>query len=163
MHRNTYISTITTGRRRKKNNLKDIFSIAGAVLVATEKFKNVLEEFDLGQTQLIPVPVLDFDQKTPPKQKCYIFHIAEKKKCFMPEHSEGVVAHAGGKIWMARDDVLAVDAAATEGVDLWVDPLINKRIFMTDRLAMALKKAKLKMPNMGLAKCRVITTDKTED
>ncbi|MCK0096501.1 hypothetical protein MWU60_13035 [Yoonia sp. F2084L] len=140
----------------EKNNLKDIFWIYGGVIIVSQKFKAVLDDFDLGRTQLIPVPIFDYDQTTQLDHKCYIFHIAERKKGFIPELSEGVKPLKGGVIWSPRRDVLAVDAACAEGVDLWRDPLIGRRIFMSDRLVKALKKAKLKIPNIGLAECRVV-------
>ncbi len=141
---------------REKNNLKDIFWILNGVLIISEKFKAVLDDFDLGRTQLIPVPVFDYDQTTQLEHQCYILHIVERKKGFIPELSEGVKPLKGGVIWSPRRDVLAVDAACAEGVDLWRDPLIGRRIFMSDRLVKALKKAKLKIPNIGLAECRVV-------
>ncbi len=144
----------------KLNNLKDIFTIYGGVLVVTEKFKSVLDEFDMGTNQFFPVPVYKHDQETRLDHSCYILHVTEKKKCFLPEYSKNVKSFAGGKVWAPRrNDVIAVNVSSAEGPDLWRDPLLDERLFLSDQLAQALKAAKLKIPNIGLAPCKVMSSN----
>jgi hypothetical protein len=55
-----------------------------------------------------------------------------------------------------EEELLAVQAASSEGVDLWIDPNLSKRIFLSDRLKSALKAASIRSPGMTMHRCRVV-------
>ncbi|MEO1470698.1 MAG: hypothetical protein AAFV86_16760, partial [Pseudomonadota bacterium] len=96
----------------------------------------------------------------------FILHVMEKKSAFVPEASEHVfqgslIGHRPvipGEPWTPKSgkDILAVRAAAAEGVDLWADPDIKRRLFATDRLKRALDKAKVKTRVLTFLPARVL-------
>lgn len=53
------------------------------------------------------------------------------------------------------DNDIAVSRQALDGPDIWIDPLLWNGLFISDRLARALKIAK-RASTFHLAKCRVI-------
>ncbi|MEM7664101.1 MAG: DUF1629 domain-containing protein [Pseudomonadota bacterium] len=130
----------------------DAFKIYDGLLVVSQKLRDVLSSFDLGQTKLIEVPICLSDAKTvssyPPH---YILHVAETKECFVPEASEkverqvwwGETEPRPDAPWIAdpSSDVLAVRSSAAVGVDLWADPTLKERIFLSDRLKHAIDQA----------------------
>lgn len=133
--------------------------ITGGLNVISEQFRNVLVDFDLGTTQIIEVPYVDAQGMRRPGH-WYLFHISEMKSCLVPEQSRGIrqnefVAVDWDPGW-SEEELLAVDASASEGVDLWIDPHMSRRIFLSDRLKSAIQAAGIRTRGMTLHRCRVI-------
>jgi hypothetical protein len=141
----------------------DIFS-AGGSWVASVAFAEVLRQFNLGRTALYPTRLLQHDRKTPVEgSDYYCLGFGERKEVFLPTESPGATKpHEDQDIWKLsldpKDDDLAVTPRALDGVDLWMDPRVRHAFFLSDRLVMALKSAKLAR-RLGLRRCRVITSN----
>lgn len=133
--------------------------ITGGLSIVSERFRGVLVNFGLGTTQLFEVPYVD-RQGFPRPGRWYLFHISEMKSCLVPEKSIGLKQ---GEIdptkwdtgWFEKE-LLAVRAGSSEGVDLWLDPHIPRRIFLSDRLKLALKAAGISSPGTTLHRCLVV-------
>ncbi|MEO1468218.1 MAG: hypothetical protein AAFV86_04120 [Pseudomonadota bacterium] len=145
----------------------DAAMVLDGFIVVSEKMRDVLTQFNLGSTQFYECPIYASHEKTAVLPGRYaILHVMEKKSAFVPEASENV--HQGslfddrpvipGEPWKPTygKDILAVRAAATEGVDLWADPDIKDRLFATDRLKPALDKARVKTRVLTFVPARVL-------
>ncbi|MEM8790861.1 MAG: hypothetical protein AAGE80_04530 [Pseudomonadota bacterium] len=97
----------------------------------------MLEEYDLGATQLFDINLYR-NPTLPLKDNPYaIVNCLEAKECLVPDQSP-VRAVRGTEYWRCSPPNLpnlTVRESASEGVDLWYDPLVRKQIFFSDRLA----------------------------
>lgn len=134
--------------------------IYGGLYVISESFRNVLVNFDLGTTQIVEVPFVDRQGAQQPGH-WYLFHISELKSCLVPEQSRGIKKNEFVDVdWesaSSTEELLAVNAGALEGVDLWIDPHMSSRIFFSDRLKSAITDAGIRSPGMKLYRCRVVS------
>jgi hypothetical protein len=134
------------------------FSLPGGNPIVSDEVKQVMQQFDLGQTSFYPTTLYKHDRKTPVEGSYYCINFGETKTCCMPEESQRTKKF-DALFWtikqFAEDGDVAVNASALQGVDLWVDTRIRKSLFFSDRLARALKAAKLTR-TFGLRKCRVV-------
>ena len=107
---------------------------------------------------MFEVPIYEFNRSDRRPEVYYILHIVETKTAFVPEASENVEETPKGGTWwpILFNDVLAMRASAAEGVDLWEDPTIHDRMFLSDRLKEAMKVAGIRVRQLGLKPCRVV-------
>ena len=142
-----------------KNKTPDLFMIEGGVMVISEKFRNLLADFNMGTSLIHEVPLYEYDQKTLRPGRWFILHITANKKTVIPKMSENVKPDLTGLTWssrIAQEDILAVHADAAQGADLWIDPLFYGRIFLSDHLKSALKPAGIRVLKLPLRPCTVI-------
>ena len=145
---------------------QDAFKVCGAMIVVSERLKDVLARFDLGKTRLLPVTLME-SKGTPFDGTYYILHIGEAKPTLIPEASEnlrqvtpwGSDTPRPGAPWRPFEipDVLGVRAEAAKGVDLWHDPQLEDRIFFSDRLRQAIEAEELSAKSLTLQEAKVIT------
>ncbi len=148
---------------KEKMAFGDVFRISGGLTIISERFANLLKDFDLGATQLFEIPLFDYDQETQRPGKYYLLNVAETKPCFIPEQSRHAVpgkytAVGTWRLWGI--DEVAVLSTAQDGADMWADPVLKEVIFMSDRLVKAIKAAKL-TPDVSysseiLAPCKIV-------
>lgn len=145
---------------KQKISLPDMFKITGGFIVISERFHELLQEFDLGQTQFFEVPLYEYNQKNQRPGRWFILHIAEHKEALVPEECTGLITFVkGGDKWLSNfgDDTVAVlKNVALAGVDLWMDPRLNERIFLSDRLKIAIKDHKIKATSMKMKPTKLI-------
>jgi hypothetical protein len=134
------------------------FSLTGGSPVVSNEVMQVMQQFDLGQTSFYPTKLFHHDRTTPIEGSYYCINFGETKTSCMPEESQEIEKF-DARFWTipsyAKDSDIAVSQSALEGVDFWVDTRIRKSLFFSDRLAKALKAAKLTR-TFGLRKCRVV-------
>ena len=146
---------------------RDAFKIAGGYIVISRKFRDVLAEFELGKTRLIELQLYQSDGETPSDTPPhYILNVAETKPCFVPEESENVKRFVQwgeaeprpGAPWVSvySRDLPAVRASAAEGVDLWGDPVLDERLFFSDRLKQAIDAAGITRKGLELTEAKVV-------
>lgn len=153
---------------RIKASCRDAFKIVGALLVCSKALRDVLVEHDLGSTQLHEVPIYADEGRTPTDiAPHYLLHVTERKPgTFSPEHSEGVdrlrspidKSVIPNGYWLGKydRDTLAVHARSAAGVDLWRDPMIAKRLFLSNRLKRAIEAAGLKSRALKMHKAKML-------
>ncbi|MEM1275394.1 MAG: DUF1629 domain-containing protein [Pseudomonadota bacterium] len=141
----------------------DFFTIYDGWCLISEKAAAVLSSFDLGRSQLIETPIFEQDQITQRPERFFLLNVAEHKQGFDREKSTNWSLRPswpsdrpGRELWKPIVDTkgLAVREGAAQGVDLWFDEDVLDILFFSDRLAKAIKAAKLK--KHGLQPCIVV-------
>jgi len=144
-------------RKSQKDNLPDLFRIIDGIPVVSERFRELLIAHELGATEFHEVPLLEYDQKTRRPGRWFLLSVIESKPTLIPEKSKGV--EKIGSTYLAdfsHHDVLAVRAESVRGADLWRDPPLINRLFLSDRLKRAIKDAGIKVRRMPMRKCVVV-------
>lgn len=152
------ISWIGKGREAQDNSkLPHILSVGGYFTVSS-KVADVLRQFDLGSSLLVPVTLLKSDRETPFGGEYFIFHLSEKKYAFEPDVSQNFKYPLGGKMApimsghagyngavnsQTSDGDLLMNASAFDGADVWRDQRLNRSFMMTDDVMQALTAANL--------------------
>jgi hypothetical protein len=151
-------------RDKLRKTQPDIFVVAGGLLVVSERFHDVLQQFDLGKTQLFEVPLYALNKTDRLPNRLFLLHIAETKHVIDLENSASVVGrseyspelYALGELTSFGITVFA--SVGTEGPDLWVDERTAgyKLMFFSDPLCKAIKAAKIKAYGFSLRECTVV-------
>ena len=168
VHIPEYLYFAPMGDSKVKPSCRDAFHISGGVLVVSQAFRDVLVQHELGATRLHEVPV-HRDERGAPSDlpPHYLLHVTEGKPgTFAPEHSTNVeqlkrydeAEPRPDAPWadLYNKDELAVHAASAAGADLWHDPALRQRLFLSDRLARAIKEAGLKSRALRFVRAKVV-------
>lgn len=141
----------------------DIFAIAGFYVVQ-RKLAEILHEFDLKPGGLVPCKLVQADLTTPLAGSFFFLNFGAIKETLLPEASDkmskGSVNHkTGQQFWRispgVSDGDVAVSSDASVGADIWHERGVRHEIFLSDKVANALKEARLDKP-WRLAECRVL-------
>ena len=151
------------GYRLNASKFPEFFK-GGGFFVMSRALKAVFEAHDLGKTTFKPVTLYARDRKTLTPGEWFTINFGETKDSYLPEKSEG--SYPGTWIdgtWKipptaaAENDVVALAPAALSGVDFWKEETVPRVFFFSDRLAKALKDAKL-AKWFRLKRCRIDRT-----
>ena len=149
--------------KKKKESLLDMFKVQDGLIVISERLYDLLQQFDTGGTQFFEVPLFEYNQKDRRPGIYYILHIAEHKRALVPDASEELVLRGTneryGDVWyngLLTDKIAVSAGVAGTGVDLWMDPNMNDRIFFSDRLKAAFKEAEIKASALKFLPCKVV-------
>lgn len=133
---------------RKNNHLPDFFGILGGFDMVSERFKELLEQFDIGETRFIPATIYEKNRKAPVPGRFYYLNVVSQKRAVDVEASNGAfivgkyrTSTASSKFNLAK---IVIDASALEGADLWMDPQVHEGYYFSDRLKRAIQAAKIK-------------------
>lgn len=147
-------------KRFKK--IKDIFMV-GPFYAVKGKLAEVLARFDLGSGGLIPFTIYKADLETPYPGEFFLLNFGCHKSTVLPVQSRNVVKfsvhHETGfqkwevNSWAEEGDVV-VSPAVLDGPDLWFDPAIYNKIFMSDRFVQAITEIGMK-DIFKLKECRI--------
>ena len=147
--------------RESAYNLPDLFKANGFWVVSSAA-RDVLDALDLGQGKMRPVEVLKNDKQTPVGGAWFCISFGNRKQALLPAESRRMrlgYIKDGRKGWFPaggiQDDDVAVSPRALAGPDIWIDPDVGDCIFLSDRAAKALKKAKA-AKGFLLSRCRVV-------
>lgn len=135
----------------------DLFAAYG-YWVLSEAAANVLRESDLGQAQLVPVPVLKSDRKTPVGGTWFCVNFANARRLLVPEQSDHIRMGPQQRYNLpatTKDNQVVVSADALQPPDIWVDPEFWAAFFVSERLGTALRRAKVDK-SFFLTKCQVL-------
>ena len=155
LHEDLYINNTRGGHKKRQYHI-----MAADGLMISDPCADVLRQFDLGEHGIYPVRLWKNDRKTPSdKVYSYLTH-GNRKDTFLPEHSpEASRLHESKALWFPPPnpvhDQLFYSKEALEGVDMWCERKTARGIMLSDRLATALKKAKMARDWMML-RCPVI-------
>lgn len=136
-------------------------------LTISPKLRDVLAQFDLGSTRLYEVPIYEEDGETlssyPPY---YVLHVTETKPTLILEESKhidqpiepGQTKPKPDAFWRPRlkPDELAAKASAAVGVDIWADPILKRRLFVSDRLKQAIDAAGIRSKALTFVQARTL-------
>lgn len=134
------------------------FSVAG-FFGCTGACADVIRQFDLGTGALVPAKFFQFDDTTPIPGSYFVLNPGARKDAFLPKKSKCVVQDVSYNDRWEPDDPhdgdIAVSSVADEGADLWIDPRVWRRFFISDSLAAALTEAGFEH-NFFMTRCRVV-------
>lgn len=140
---------------------RHIFS-AGGLLVVSSTSAEVLRAHEMGASRLVPVDLLQPDQKTKLDHDWFYLVLGDGKPCFEGKVSKGVIPlGADDDLFMVnnndhvKDGDLVFSKNVLVGPDIWFDPAILFAPILSDRLAKALKSAKV-AKHWDLLRCKVI-------
>jgi hypothetical protein len=111
----------------KDYNLPDLFAAYGYWVVSRAAV-DVLQQFDLGQAQFVPVPVLKNDLQTPVGGEWFCINFGNAKNTIIPEKSEKLRPWPQNRFKLPAtiaDNQLAVSSEALWSPDIWVDPRLR--------------------------------------
>ena len=145
-----------------KRPKRDILS-AGGLLVVSSISADVLRAHNMGASRLVPVDLLHPDQKTKLGGDWFYLVLGNEKPGFKGDISKGVTplgATAEPFMLKNKDHVsdgdLVFSPSVLSGPDIWFDPAILDAPILSDRLARALKAAKV-AKDWDLLRCNVIS------
>ena len=143
---------LTINKKPPDARIGDAFGIIDGHLLITQKFRDLLVQFDLGATRLFELPIYRDKEKTPSGlDPMFMLHVCETKEGFLPEHSIGVTQYTdlrtGEPIpdseWLLhgfnKGDEVAVSASSAAGADLWGYRDLHYQLFFSDRLKQAIE------------------------
>lgn len=137
----------------KGEKLPDVFRITNGLLLVSERFKNLLQDFELGATQFFLVNVLERDRETPVTTgPFYLMNYTEFREIAVPEQIES--ARETGARWMVVDikaKPVFVRPEHLDGLDFALDPVVFNLAFFSDRLVKAIRAEKIRP--LGFVKC----------
>ena len=144
--RSEFPEAIAVFDEKRFSKRRDLF-FAGPFFAVQGRLAETLGRFDLGEGGLIPFTIYKADLETPYPGEFFLLNFGCRKRTVLPEQSRNVVKfsvhHETGfqkwevNSWSEEGDVV-VSPAVLEGPDLWFDPAIHNKIFLTDALAQAL-------------------------
>ena len=135
--------------------------MASGCLIVSGESAAVLRAHDLGATRLVPVELFRIDKTTPVEGEWFYLLPGDAKPALRVEASKGLI-DLGGNGYMPhnsshlKDDFLVFSSEVLSPPDIWFDPAIIEAPILSDRLAKALKKAKV-AAHWDLVRCRVET------
>jgi hypothetical protein len=138
--------------------------MGGCHWTVSEKAAEIIGQFDLGGGALYPVSegVFEFGNEIRMPGEYFTWIFGNVKQAFLPDETPkkeylGPYPPAWWHMpWddMADDDI-AVSREALDGSDVWVDPLLSRSLFLSQRLGDALDAAGLRQ-DFRLFRCQVI-------
>jgi hypothetical protein len=148
--------------KRAVKALPDIF-FAGSVWAVSARCADVLRQFDLGNGALYPVKVCQKDKVTPiGDHDWFCINFGNVKSALLVDESQNIEPWVQPGRWTEKytwkDGDLALSPAALRGADIWIEPNLERSLFLSAELGNALKKAKC-TSGWGLLKCRVVDAD----
>lgn len=148
--------------------IKDIFAVGGFYAVRG-RLAEILAQFDLAPGCLYPLPVYKADKLTPIDEPFFLLNFGAQKQCFLPERSvkeaykaRYIDKNTGAQVWKiqssVKDDDLVLSDVASSGADLWFDPCVENKLFLSDALVSALRAANINA-DFQLIRCRVLESE----
>ncbi|WP_306146384.1 MULTISPECIES: hypothetical protein [unclassified Roseibium] len=163
LEREEFVEAAYVFDHRRWSRVKDLFWVSG-FLAVKGKLAELLKDFDLGGGELVEFPIFEMDKTTQLSGPFYFLNFGSQKDCFVPRESQRVSFLArnkktGQELWAGsitpEDGDVAVSTSALVGADLWVDPKLSGKIFMSGPLHDAIEAAKLKI-DFRFARARIV-------
>jgi uncharacterized protein DUF1629 len=148
---------------KRWSRVKDLFALEGFFAVKG-RLAELLATFDLGDGELVEFPIYEADKITRLPGPYYFLNFGSQKDCFLSKDSIGARLLGKNKItgqelWAGpiepEDGDIAVSVEARDGADLWIDPKLKGKIFMSGRLHDAIEVANLRI-DFCFARTRIL-------
>lgn len=145
LQRSEFSEAIAVWDEKRFKKVQDIFT-AGPFYAVKGRLSEALARFDLGEGGLIPFTIYKADLETPYPGEFFLLNFGCHKDTVLPEQSRNVVKRGvsvktGKELWKvngwSEDGDVVIPPSVFEGPDLWFDPAIYNKIFMSDALAQA--------------------------
>lgn len=150
---------------RHFSRVGDYFYICGFVAVKG-KLAEVLADADLGTGGLVPFPIYQEDKKTLVDGKSFFLNFGAQKNSFLLSESNQkflepllTLEKNGVELWKVKagfgNNDIAVSPAALIGADIWFEPKVWRKLFISDRLVASLRSSEVKT-DFSLKRCRIV-------
>ena len=166
LQRSEFPEAIAVWDEKRFKKVRDIFT-AGPFYAVKGRLAETLSRFDLGEGGLVSFPIYKADLQTPYPGEFFLLNFGCQKETVIPDESRNLekrgVQHQTGitywavNSWSENQD-FAVTSECLTGADIWFDPVIYNKIFMSDRLVQALSEIGLK-DVFRLQECRIVGDD----
>lgn len=163
LQRSEFPEAIAVWDEKQFKKMKDIFT-AGPFYAVKGRLAEILSQVDLGEGGLIPFTIYKADLETPYPGEFFLLNFGCRQKTVLPEESRNLekrgVHHQTGitywavNFWSENQDI-AVTSKCLPAADMWFDPVIYNKIFMSDRLVQALSEIGLK-DVFRIQECRIV-------
>lgn len=146
LERSDFPEAVAVFDEKRFARCKDVFT-AGPFYAVKGALADTLRRFDLGDGGLLPLTVYQSDLSTPLTGEFFILNFGARKHGFLPEKSGDarkflVDRETGVQVWdvnaLKPDAEVALSSTALNGADLWFDPAVYNKFFLSDQLAQAL-------------------------
>lgn len=150
--------------RKKPSGPHSIMNFGADRLIVTGETKTLLEELDPGPVQFFPIEVLNMP-RTKPLWEGADLHVMQVLECrhdTVTEESQALSKIGNPDIGTDSffvgptdgEDPMVVLPPPEGAAEMWIDDRLNGALFLTDRIAKALRAAKFSRA-WGLRECRV--------
>lgn len=141
----------------RSEHLPDFFA-AAAWRIVSERFRDFLQQFEIGDTRFHAARVLGLDRRAQLPGNWYVLNIVSPKNCVVPEQSTPRTLSSIDDFWIAQIPLGNDDVAMNpvdDDVDLWSDPKVMNLPFFSDRLKRAIEGSGFEqMPRFY--RCRIV-------
>jgi hypothetical protein len=127
----------------------------GRYIVVSEKCREVLSRFDLGDLCFYPIIVFQSDGETEIRGPWFVIVFASRKRVFDAAASTNIREIGPGQWTDAgrpQDGDIAVSAEALDGPAVWMDPAYRNCVFFSDEVRTAL----MEQGCMGVLKTKFV-------
>ena len=139
------------------------FLWAGPFLTVNAKVADVLRQFDLGEGELVPVPLFKADLETPWPDPYFYINYGGPKDTFLPEQSRAIDVlvprdppqKSTYDVFSPADGDIALSSAALDGAAIWIERFVWSKLFLGSELVDALVARQINV-DLRLAKCRIV-------
>lgn len=158
-----YPEAVAVWNEKAFARIRDFAWVSG-FLTVKEKVADVLQQFDLGGGELVPVPLYKADRVTPWPEPFYYINYGGPKDTFVPEQSPAARFFATDEEnsidffevpFGFKDDGVALNDAALISADIWMERHVYGKLFLNGALVDALHAAKIDV-DLRLKKCRIV-------
>ncbi len=126
--------------------------------VVSAEAAEVFRRFDIGRTALYPTRFTEADRETALPGEYFCISFGETKDGVIVERSDVYERYGGIEFpGQANETTFVLRDAALPGCDLWLDSVVGACCFMSERLASALREARIDKA-FELTKCPVVKT-----
>lgn len=128
-------------------------AFSNAYIFVNHEIAEIMRGFDITENALHAVEFIEHDTVTPIDVQFYLLNFGAERPTIDVERSERVRRNTGVKSAEEyslpinlKTNAIRILPSALEGPDLWVDKRLPFNFFVSDRLGLALRKAKLAAP-----------------
>lgn len=146
LNRSEFPEALAVFDEKRFAKVKDIFT-AGPFYLVKGRLAEILGKYDLGEGGLIPFDIFESDLQTRLAGNFYILNFGARKNTFLPNLSGDVRKfivdrNTGIQVWdvnsLNPEAEVVVSNGALSGPDIWFDPAVYNKIFMSEKLSLDL-------------------------
>ena len=142
-------------------DLRDVCIVPLGLQLISQRFFDLLQNFEAGQTEFRKMPVYGPDAKTPVPQTYYTIRFMGHPALMVTEESVGLrPGWPEGERWQwvgsERTSKLALRVPQDFALDIWMDRQLLGWVFVSDRLKEAIKETGIKGYQLSFKQCRLL-------
>ena len=141
--------------------LRDVCIVRPGLQLISQRFFDLLQDFETGQAEFRKMPMYGPDAKTPVPQTYYTVRFLGQPALMVADESVGLRPSSRGEgIWgwygSGKTDKLALRVPDDFALDIWIDWQLPQWVFVSDRLKEAIKETGIKGYEFTFKQCRLL-------